>query len=50
MNPVSAACTASGEKVPLPPADVENSADIVVGLSRKYIEHRRLKHSQIVNP
>jgi len=46
MKPISAICTACGEKMLTPPADLENSADIIVWFSEKYVEHRRLKHSQ----
>ena len=46
MRPISVACTACGEKMPQPPSDLENPADIIVWLSEKYIEHRRQKHSQ----
>jgi len=45
MNPASASCTACGEKMPLPPVDLKNSADVIVWFSGKYIEHRSLKHS-----
>jgi len=45
MRPISVACTACGEKMPQPPSDLENAADIIMWLSEKYIEHRRLKHS-----
>jgi hypothetical protein len=43
-NPVSAMCTACREMMPRPPADIVNSADIILWFSFKFIEHRRLKH------
>jgi len=49
MKPISATCIACGEKMPLPPAKLYNlneSADTIVWFSERYIEHRRLKHSQ----
>ena len=46
MKPISATCTGCGERMPLPPADLQNSADIIVWFSKEYIEHRKLKHSQ----
>jgi len=46
MRPISATCTRCGGKMPQPPANLQNSADIIVWLSEKYIEHRKLKHSQ----
>jgi len=46
MRPISATCTRCGEKMPQPPTDLQNSADIIVWLSEKYAEHRKLKHSQ----
>jgi hypothetical protein len=46
MKPISATCTACGEKMPKPPGELQNSADVIVWLSEKYIEHRKLKHSQ----
>jgi hypothetical protein len=30
--------------MPRPPADIVNSADIILWFSVKFIEHRRLKH------
>jgi hypothetical protein len=44
MKPVSAMCTACREMMPKPPADIVNSADIILWFSFKFIEHRRLKH------
>jgi hypothetical protein len=46
MKPVAATCTACGEKMPRPPADLKNAADTISWFSGKYIEHRRLNHSQ----
>ena len=46
MKPVSGSCTACGEKMPKPPADIENSTDVILWLSKQYIEHRNHKHSQ----
>ena len=46
MKPISAMCTACREMMLEPPADIVNSADIVLWLSVKFIEHRRLNHSQ----
>jgi hypothetical protein len=46
MKPISATCAGCGEKMPKPPADLENSVDVIVWLSGKYIEHRTQKHSQ----
>jgi hypothetical protein len=44
MTPVSGMCTACREMMPKPPADIVNSADIILWFSVKFIEHRRLKH------
>ena len=46
MMPISGTCSGCGEMMPLPPANLQNSADVIVWLSGKYIEHRSLKHSQ----
>jgi len=46
MKPVSASCTGCGEKMPLPPSDLRDSAEIIMWLSMAYLEHRKLKHSQ----
>jgi|KBSMisStandDraft_5_1062788.scaffolds.fasta_scaffold29187_5 hypothetical protein len=46
MRPISATCTGCREKMPTPPADLIDPADIIVWLSNQYIEHRRLKHSK----
>jgi len=45
-RPISATCAACGERMPEPPPDLQNPADIIVWTSEKYIEHRKLKHSQ----
>jgi hypothetical protein len=44
-KPISATCTACGEKMPKPPRDLQNSADIIMWSAEKYIGHRNLKHS-----
>jgi len=44
MKPISATCTVCGERMPSPPAELQNSADIIMWLSEKYIEHQKLKH------
>jgi hypothetical protein len=46
MRPISATCTRCREKMPTPPADLIDPADIIVWLSEKYVEHRKLKHAQ----
>jgi len=45
MKPIRAICNGCGEKMPLPPADLQKAADIIIWFSNKYLEHRRLKHS-----
>jgi hypothetical protein len=45
-RPISATCTACGEKMPKPPAELQSPADIIMWSAEKYIEHRKLKHSQ----
>lgn len=45
MKLVSATCEWCGEKMPSAPADLQNAADIIMWLSRVYIEHHRLKYS-----
>ena len=45
MRANSGSCANCGEKMPRPPAELQNSADIIVWLSEKYVEHRKLKHS-----
>jgi hypothetical protein len=45
-KPICATCTACGEKMPKPPAELQNTADIIMWSSEKYIAHRKLKHSQ----
>jgi hypothetical protein len=44
MRPISATCTACGERMPKPDPALENSADIIMFFSKKYFEHRNLKH------
>jgi len=46
MKPISATCTGCGEKMPPLPSDLQSPADAVVWLAEKYVEHRKLKHSQ----
>ena len=46
MKPVSGSCTVCGEKMPRSPADLRDSAEIIVWLSEKYSEHKKLMHSQ----
>ena len=46
MKPVSATCGGCGENMPTPPAEVVNSADIIMWLSKQYVDHCRQKHSQ----
>jgi len=46
MNPVSGSCSACGEKMPKSPADLRDSAEIIVWLSAKYTEHKMQKHAQ----
>lgn len=45
MKPISAMCTGCREHMPTPPAHMANSADIIVWLSERYLEHRKLKHA-----
>jgi len=45
-RPISATCTACSEKMPNPPEELQNPTDIIMWSSEKYIEHRKLKHSQ----
>jgi len=45
-KPMSATCTACGEKMPEPPKAIQDPADIIMWSSQKYIEHRKMKHSQ----
>lgn len=45
MKPIRAVCNGCGEKMPLPLADLQNAADIIVWFSNKYLDHRKLKHS-----
>jgi len=49
MRPVSATCTGCGEKMPMPPRTITDSADIVMWLSQRYLEHRKLKHRSEVD-
>jgi hypothetical protein len=46
MHPISATCGGCEEKMPTPPAEMQNSADVISWFAGKYIEHRRLKHSK----
>jgi len=45
-RPISATCTACGEKMSNFPKDLENPADIITWSFEKFIEHRTLRHSQ----
>ncbi|HXS77770.1 MAG TPA: hypothetical protein VN753_16440 [Terracidiphilus sp.] len=45
MSPVLATCAACGEKMPSPPEDLKDSAEVISWLSGKYVEHRIVKHS-----
>jgi hypothetical protein len=45
MKPISATCAGCGEKMPMPPVDLENTVDVIVWFSNKYLDHRKLKHS-----
>ena len=45
IKPVSGSCTVCGEEMPKSPADLQNPTDIIVWLSDKYIEHKKVKHS-----
>lgn len=44
MHPVSATCTSCGEKMPKPPDHLKDSADIIMWLSQRYLEHKEWKH------
>lgn len=48
LHSISAKCTACGEDMPKAPSELEKSADVVLWLSQRYLEHRRLKHSHNV--
>lgn len=47
MCPLSATCSVCGAVMPLPPANLTRPADIVMWLSRQFIEHKRETHSQL---
>jgi hypothetical protein len=49
MRPFSATCTGCGEKMPISPSIIKDSADIVMWLSQRYLEHRKLKHGNDVD-
>ena len=46
MHPIGATCSACGEWMPRPDPRLKDSAEIILWFSEKYIEHRKLKHSQ----
>jgi hypothetical protein len=49
MIQISATCTGRGEKMPTPPCTIKDSAEIVLWLSQRYLEHRKLKHGNEVD-
>lgn len=46
-KPVAAKCSLCGLTMPLPPGDLDRPADVIVWLSRRYIEHKAEIHSSI---
>lgn len=44
-QPVAAKCSLCGATMPMPPADLELPADVIVWLSRRYIEHKAEIHA-----
>lgn len=42
---VSAKCKICGEQMPEPSVELSSSGDLVVWLSRQFIEHKKLKHA-----
>jgi hypothetical protein len=49
MRPISGTCTGCGEKMPTPPCTINDSADIVMWLSQRYLEHRKIQHASEVD-
>jgi hypothetical protein len=45
MRPVSAQCSLCGEKMPPLPPDVRLPGDVIVWLSRRFLDHKKLKHT-----
>ena len=44
LHPVAAYCSSCGLKMPTPPSDLHDSADIILWFSDHFIEHRKEKH------
>ncbi len=50
MRPVSAKCKLCGEQMPEPTTELGSPADVVVWLSKQFIEHKKTKHSPEIQP
>ena len=46
MRPTSAKCRLCGEVMPKPDIELSSSADIVLWLSERFLEHKKLEHAE----
>ena len=44
MKPLWAQCSRCGEHMPLPPLNLEDTADIFLWFSGQFLEHKKRKH------
>ncbi|MBS1806155.1 MAG: hypothetical protein JST28_22660 [Acidobacteria bacterium] len=44
MRPTSAKCRLCGQMMPKPGTELNSSADIVLWVSERFLEHKRLEH------
>ena len=45
LQPISAQCSSCGQQMPSLPSDLHETADRVIWLSDRFIEHKKSKHS-----
>jgi hypothetical protein len=50
MRPVAAKCTRCDRLMLPPPSTLHDAADIVMWLSQRFLEHKRLKHPTALDP
>lgn len=49
MVPRWAQCSRCGERMPLPPLNLIDPADIILWYSGQFLEHKKLKHPSVPN-
>ncbi len=50
LRPVSAKCSVCGQLMPPPPSMLLDAADMVMWLSKQFLEHKRLNHPELARP